>query len=30
MDAADDAHPGSMAYYPGAPFTMVFTVSWRL
>lgn len=30
MDAADDTRPGQMSYYPGAPFTMVFTISGRI
>lgn len=30
MDASDDTHPGSMAYYQGAPFTMVFSISFRI
>lgn len=30
MDASDDTHPGQMSYYPGAPFTVVFSVSWRI
>jgi iron complex outermembrane receptor protein len=30
MDASDDTHPGSMGYYQGAPFTMVFSISFRI
>ncbi|MGE4542474.1 MAG: TonB-dependent receptor [Pedobacter sp.] len=30
MDASDDTHPGEMVYYPGSPFTMVFSVSWKI
>lgn len=30
MDASDDTHPGQMSYYPGAPFTVVLSVGFRL
>lgn len=30
MDAADDTRPGQMSYYPGAPFTVVFTIAWKI
>jgi iron complex outermembrane receptor protein len=30
MDASDDTQSGSMAYYQGAPFTMVFSISFQI
>jgi iron complex outermembrane receptor protein len=30
MDASDDTHPGQMSYYPGAPFTVMFSVAFQL
>ncbi len=30
METSDDKQPGKMAYYPGAPFTVMFSIAFQL